>query len=45
MDAFNAFNHATFWVGDQNINDTTFGVISSMFYSPRILQFGASYRF
>jgi Carboxypeptidase regulatory-like domain len=45
MDAFNAFNHATFWVGDQNINDTTFGVISSMFYSPRILQFGAAYRF
>ena len=45
MDAFNAFNHASFWVGDQNINDTTFGVISSMFYSPRILQFGASYRF
>ena len=31
-DAFNVFNHATFWSGDQNINSTTFGVISSMFY-------------
>jgi Carboxypeptidase regulatory-like domain len=44
-DAFNALNHATFWVGDQNINSTTFGVISSMFYSPRIMQFGLHYRF
>ena len=31
-DAFNVFNHATFWSGDQNINSTTFGVVSSMFY-------------
>ena len=45
MEAYNALNHATFWSGDQNINATTFGVISSMFYSPRILQFGAHYRF
>jgi Carboxypeptidase regulatory-like domain len=45
MDAFNAFNHATFWSGDQNINDTTFGVISSMFYTPRVMEFGATYRF
>ncbi|MBZ5625820.1 MAG: TonB-dependent receptor [Acidobacteriia bacterium] len=45
MEAFNALNHATFWSGDQNINSTTFGVISSMFYSPRILQFGLTYRF
>ncbi|HUB31442.1 MAG TPA: carboxypeptidase regulatory-like domain-containing protein [Bryobacteraceae bacterium] len=44
-DAFNAVNHATFWVGDQNINSTTFGVISSLFYSPRIMQFGLHYRF
>ena len=44
-DAFNAVNHATFWVGDQNINSNTFGVISSMFYSPRIMQFGLYYRF
>jgi len=45
MDAFNALNHATFWAGDQSINSTTFGLMSSMFYSPRILQFGAHYRF
>jgi len=45
MEAFNALNHATFYVGDQNINSTTFGVIGSMFYSPRILQFGLTYRF
>ena len=45
MDAYNALNHATFWSGDQNINSTTFGVISSMFYSPRIMQFGLIYKF
>jgi hypothetical protein len=44
-DAFNAVNHATFWVGDQNINSTTFGVISSTFNTPRIMQFGLYYRF
>ena len=32
MDAINAFNHATFWSGDQNINSTTFGVIGYTFY-------------
>jgi hypothetical protein len=45
MEAFNALNHATFYSGDQNINSNTFGVIGSMFYSPRILQFGLTYRF
>ena len=47
MEAFNAPNHATFYVGDQNINSTSpsFGTISSMFYSPRILEFGAHYNF
>jgi hypothetical protein len=44
-DAFNVFNHATFWSGDQNINSTTFGVVSSTFYSPRIMQFGIYVRF
>jgi hypothetical protein len=44
-DAFNIFNHATFWSGDQNINSTTFGVISSMFYPARIMQFGLYLRF
>jgi hypothetical protein len=45
MDAYNALNHATFWSGDQNINSTTFGVISSMFYNPRVMQFALRYKF
>ncbi len=47
MDAFNALNHATFYVGDQNINSTSphFGTISSMFYNPRVMQFGAHVSF
>jgi hypothetical protein len=45
LDAFNALNHATFWVGDQYINDPLFGVIGSMFYGPRILQMGLALRF
>jgi Carboxypeptidase regulatory-like domain/TonB dependent receptor len=45
MDAINALNHATFWSGDQNINSTTFGVMSSMFYQPRVVQFGVHYTF
>ena len=45
MDAINALNHATFWSGDQNINSTTFGVVSSMFYQPRVVQFGVHYTF
>jgi hypothetical protein len=45
MDAFNALNHATFWSGDQSINSTTFGAITSMFYPPRVLQFGVHYAF
>lgn len=45
MDAFNALNHATFWSGDQNINSNTFGLMSSMFYNPRVVQFGAILKF
>ena len=45
IEAFNVLNHPTFWVGDQNINTTTFGVISSMFFSPRVVQFGLTYSF
>jgi hypothetical protein len=44
-DAFNVLNHATFYTGDQNINSTNFGVIGSMFYQPRIMQFGLLFRF
>ena len=45
IDAYNALNHATFWVGDQNINSNTFGEIASMFFNPRVLQFGAYLKF
>jgi hypothetical protein len=45
MEAYNALNHPTFWAGDQNVNSTVFGEMSSMFYNPRVLQFGAHYRF
>jgi hypothetical protein len=45
MDAFNVFNHATFWSGDQSINSNTFGVISSSFFGSRIVQFGLTYSF
>jgi len=45
MDAFNALNHSTFWAGDQNINSTTFGKVSSTFFPARIMQFGLRYKF
>jgi predicted membrane-bound mannosyltransferase len=45
MVAVNVLNHATFWVDDQvtgnlSINSTTFGVIGSSFYTPRVTEFG-----
>ncbi len=45
MDAYNALNHTTFWVGDQGINGTTFGVINSTFFNPRVMEFGLYYKF
>lgn len=45
MQAFNALNHATFWAGDQNINDPAFGVVSYTLYAPRRVQFGLEYSF
>jgi hypothetical protein len=44
MEAFNALNHPNFYSGDQNINGTTFGVISSTL-GTRLAQFGVHYRF
>jgi hypothetical protein len=44
-DAFNVLNHATFYAGDQNINSTTFGVVGSTFFAPRIMEFGLLFRF
>jgi hypothetical protein len=47
MEAFNAPNHPTFWSGDQNINSTSpsFGTITNMLFSPRIMEFGAHFNF
>jgi hypothetical protein len=55
MDAQNVFNHPTFWIADQplgnttvtniNINSTTFGKVSGLFYAPRVVQLGLFYRF
>jgi hypothetical protein len=45
MEGVNVLNHPSFYVGDQNINSTTFGVITSMYNSPRVMQFGARYEF
>jgi hypothetical protein len=36
---FNAFNHAQFGLPDGNVNDATFGLVSTA-DAPRILQFG-----
>jgi len=49
-DAYNLFNHPNFFVGDQNVNSSTFGQITSMNFtnygiSTRQLQFGLFYRF
>jgi Carboxypeptidase regulatory-like domain/TonB dependent receptor len=45
MDATNVFNHPTWFVGDQNINSTTFGKITSNFFGRRIVQFSLKYNF
>ena len=49
LDAINLFNHPTFVFGDQNVNSTTFGKITStgsaLSQSRRILQLQATYRF
>lgn len=39
-EAFNVFNHPTFWSGDHNINSPAFGLIGSTLTLPRIMQFG-----
>ncbi|HKD90834.1 MAG TPA: hypothetical protein VKB56_02990 [Terriglobales bacterium] len=44
-DAFNLPNHPVFAIGDQEINSTTFGRITSTNISPRQLQFGARLTF
>jgi hypothetical protein len=49
-DFYNLFNHPNFLVGDQNVNDSTFGKITGQYYTidgigPRMVQFGLFYRF
>ncbi|HKV28647.1 MAG TPA: TonB-dependent receptor [Candidatus Acidoferrales bacterium] len=44
-EAFNVLNHPTFFVDNQNINSTQFGVSNSTVSTPRILQIGASFIF
>ncbi len=45
LEAFNALNHPQFSAPDTNINDTTFGVISSTAVSPRQVQLAVKFLF
>lgn len=45
MEGNNILNHATFYPGNQTINSTSFGAMTSMFYPSRIMQFGLTYKF
>lgn len=42
---FNVFNNTVFFVGDFNVNSTTFGRINSTLTTPRIVQLGAKINF
>jgi len=49
-DFFNIFNHPNFFLNDQNVNNSSFGKITTQNTSndgigPRVLQFGLYYRF
>ncbi len=45
MESSNILNHPTWSVGDQSIESTTFGRITSTFFGRRLIQFGLYYRF
>jgi hypothetical protein len=52
MEAFNFFNNASFYVGDEianatrfNVNNTTFGLVNASFFTPRVIQVGLYLRF
>lgn len=50
VDAFNLFNHANFYLGDQTVNLTNFGRVAGQNYSndgvgPRQMQYSLYYRF
>lgn len=42
---FNVFNNTVFFVGDLNVNSTTFGRINSTLTDPRVIQLGAKINF
>jgi hypothetical protein len=44
-DFTNVYNHASFLVGDQNINSPTFGKITQTFFGPRLIQGTLTYKF
>ena len=49
-DFFNIFNHPNFYLGDQNVNNSSFGRITTQNTSndgvgPRVMQFGLYYKF
>ncbi len=44
-EAINVLNHPTFFVGDQNINSTDFGVVGQSLLPPRVVQFGLYVKF
>jgi hypothetical protein len=45
MEAANLFNHTTWYVGNNSVNSTTFGMITSQFYGNRRIQFVGYFRF
>jgi hypothetical protein len=45
MDALNAFNHASWFVPDQNVNSPTFGKITQTYFAPRTVQFSLYFKF
>ena len=45
MEAFNALNHPTFFVADQNINSASFGNVTDTLNQRRKIQFGLYYKF
>ncbi len=45
MDALNALNHPTFFIGDQVLDSTTFGRVTSTAFDRRIVQFAVKYSF
>jgi hypothetical protein len=45
MDATNVFNHTTWYVGNQYVNSTSFGKITSNYYGRRLVQFELYWKF